>query len=387
MRTSGDQRGALFDGRGVRIECRRRGNVGGRSAQHHHRQQGRSDVQRLSRSSGADRGHRPRRPDGVVAAPFSRGVQRRPRSGCRRDVAGGKGGHPRPPAARHVRDRLAGGVHRVHRALAAAYGTLHGGAAGRRDPGRGVTTQAVRLPVQRGVGHAAVLRRPVHHGRRAGEDGCGQTACPRGDLRDRREHLDRDDDHPGRLGPHQRGRRQRSVCRDDGAGGGRPGPRPGRSRQPRRLVVVARAGHGLRRQPDRYRRQRQHRPARDRQPRRQSHLVLGIHPQGRGRHRRLHRAGRAVCVAAVFRDGLGAGLIATCQQRDAFDVVGQRERVEHLDLLDGVAVAEIDTDIARERRCLTTDVHHTRDTGRGEQIDDLAPGARPRWVKHRHICC
>lgn len=55
-------------------------------------------------------------------------------------------------------------------------------------------------------------------------------------------------------------------------------------------------------------------------------------------------------------------------------MVGQRERVEHLDLLDRVAVAEIDPDIARERRCLTTDVHDTRDTGRGEQIDDLAPG-------------
>ena len=100
-------------------------------------------------------------------------------------------GHPRSPAAHHVRRRLGGGVHRVHRPRGAAHGALGRGAVGRRHPDRGVQAGAVRLPVQRRVGHAAVLRRPVRHGRGAGEDRRRQTACAVGDRRHRRQHLAR----------------------------------------------------------------------------------------------------------------------------------------------------------------------------------------------------
>jgi len=56
----------------------------------------------------------------------------------------------------------------------------------------------------------------------------------------------------------------------------------------------------------------------------------------------------------------------TCQQSNAFGVVGQRESIEHLDLVDDIAVAAVEADITRERRCLTTDVNYARDPGGGQ---------------------
>ncbi len=55
-----DQPGAVPHRGGVRVQHRRRGDPGRRSAQHHHRQPGGPDVQRLSRPHGTDRAHRHR---------------------------------------------------------------------------------------------------------------------------------------------------------------------------------------------------------------------------------------------------------------------------------------------------------------------------------------
>ncbi len=63
----------------------------------------------------------------------------------------------------------------------------------------------------------------------------------------------------------------------------RPGPVPG-------TVVVPGSGRGLRRQPDRHRGQRQRRRAGHRPAGGPPDLVLGVHPQGRDRHRSHHRA-------------------------------------------------------------------------------------------------
>ena len=71
-----------------------------------------------------------------------------------------------------------------------------------------------------------------------------------------------------------------------------------------RSVVGACARRRLRRQPDRRRGQRQRRHARNRPPRRQSHLVLGIHPQGCGGHCDVDRAVRDLSLAALLRDRL-----------------------------------------------------------------------------------
>ena len=54
----GDQPDAVPHRRGVRLQHRRRFNPGRRSAQHHHRQSGGLDVQRLSDPHDADRAHR-----------------------------------------------------------------------------------------------------------------------------------------------------------------------------------------------------------------------------------------------------------------------------------------------------------------------------------------
>ena len=77
------------------------------------------------------------------------------------------------------------------------------------------------------------------------------------------------------------------------------------SGSPGRAVVGARARCRLRRQPDRRRGQRQCRHARNRPPLRPSHLILGIHPQGCGGHRDVHRARRDLSLAALLRVGLG----------------------------------------------------------------------------------
>jgi len=55
----------------------------------------------------------------------------------------------------------------------------------------------------------------------------------------------------------------------------------------------------------------------------------------------------------------------TGEHRDAFDVVRQRERVEHPQLLNAIPMPKIQPDVARERRGLATDVDHPRHLGCG----------------------
>ena len=81
-------------------------------------------------------------------------------------------------------------------------------------------------------------------------------------------------------------------------------PGPDGPRQSGCPVVGPCAGHRLRRQPHRRRGQRQRRDPGNRRACRQSDLLLGIHPQGRGRHGDLRRAVRALPVAALLRVGL-----------------------------------------------------------------------------------
>ncbi len=88
---------------------------------------------------------------------------------------------------------------------------------------------------------------------------------------------------------------------DDDADRQRAGREHAGSRTSGCAVVGARAGRRLRRQPDRHRRQRQRRHARNRPPRRQSHLVLGVHPQRCAGHRGVDRAVRALPVVALLR--------------------------------------------------------------------------------------
>jgi hypothetical protein len=45
--------------------------------------------------------------------------------------------------------------------------------------------------------------------------------------------------------------------------------------------------------------------------------------------------------------------------------MGQRERIEHLDLLHPITVAQVQADTASERYRLATDVRHPRDPGGG----------------------
>ena len=72
---------------------------------------------------------------------------------------------------------------------------------------------------------------------------------------------------------------------------------------------------------------------------------------------------RDIVIAAL---GVKIALGLTGQQRDAFGVMGQWEGVEDLDLLDGVTLTAVEPDIAGERCGLATDVHHTRNPGRGQ---------------------
>ena len=75
------------------------------------------------------------------------------------------------------------------------------------------------------------------------------------------------------------------------------------------------------------------------------------------------RCPRSTC-GCVFRVGLRRAL--TGQQRNAFGVMGQRECVEHPDLLDEVTMTAVQADITRERRCLTADVDHPGNPGGGQ---------------------
>ena len=106
---------------------------------------------------------------------------------------------------------------------------------------------------------------------------------------------------PGHFDAGIRFHRQRPLRGDDDADRQPPGLDDGRTAPPPRAVVVAGAGRRLGRQPDRRRIQRQHRHARHRLAVRQSHLFLGIHPQGHRHHHDLHRAMRGLFVAPLLR--------------------------------------------------------------------------------------
>ncbi len=150
----GDQPGAVPDRRGVRVQHRRRVDTGRRSAQHHHRQPGRPDVQRLSSSHDADRGDRHRgrlHRDAAVAVP--RLVRRRSRARGRRHVA-------RRSARRFAIRRCSSSAEScsslVFAAFIAASGAAHRtvdrGAAGRRrpDPDLAAGTASTTSPASSG---------------------------------------------------------------------------------------------------------------------------------------------------------------------------------------------------------------------------------------------
>ena len=66
-------------------------------------------------------------------------------------------------------------------------------------------------------------------------------------------------------------------------------------------------------------------------------------------------------------------------------MVGQRERIEHPNIIHLVTVLAVETDIAGESRSLTTDMDHPRYTGTCDQFDDRTAGSRPRRVQNRDI--
>ena len=119
---------------------------------------------------------------------------------------------------------LVGRVRRVHLAFVAAHRAVD------RRPARcgcarvDRPARAVRLSRCRGMGDLAVLRGPVHHGRRAGEDRRDRPACAAGDRCDRRECIAHRDTDPGCISPCVGDHRQHPLCRYDdpdrrGAGG------------------------------------------------------------------------------------------------------------------------------------------------------------------------
>ncbi|MFW3112960.1 arsenic-transport integral membrane protein ArsA [Mycobacterium haemophilum DSM 44634] len=87
----------------------------------------------------------------------------RSRAGRRRHVPGRARGYSRPRVADQVRRRVDGSICGIHRSRASAHRAVTRGDAGRRHSDHDLQAGAVRLPVQRRVGHPTVLRRPVHH--------------------------------------------------------------------------------------------------------------------------------------------------------------------------------------------------------------------------------
>jgi hypothetical protein len=73
------------------------------------------------------------------------------------------------------------------------------------------------------------------------------------------------------------------------------------------------------------------------------------------------------------------------QQGDAFNMMRQREGVEHPNGLNVVAIVTIKADVAGECRSLATDMDHPRHAGAGEQFDDRSARACPRRVEYRDI--
>ena len=159
------------DRRGAGLQHRRRRHLDRRPAEHHHRQPVRTDVQRLPDQHGADRGP---------------GARRRSSPCCRCCSAARSHVDPERVAdvmalneREAIKDRrlliMCGVV------LAAVFTGFIGHTVFHVEPsvvallgagrlGADLAEQAARLHAQRRVGDAAVLRRPVHHGRRAGQD-------------------------------------------------------------------------------------------------------------------------------------------------------------------------------------------------------------------------
>ncbi|CCC27759.1 putative arsenic-transport integral membrane protein ARSB1, partial [Mycobacterium tuberculosis variant africanum GM041182] len=296
----GGQFHAVFGGRSLRVQCRRRGHAGRRPAEHHHRQPGGTDVQRLPDPHGPGRARRHDRPDRSAA--LAAGLRHcRARPSCRRAVAQRARSHPRSRAAHQVRCRLGAGVCGLHRSSGAAHPAVSGGAAGRRCARTVLGAGAIRLPVQRRVGHPAVLRRAVRHGGGPGEDRCRRATGAGSNRADRRQRVTHSRFDSRHLGTGVRHHRQHPLRRHDDAHRDRTGRRDAGPRPPRHVLVGTGAKRRLRRQPDRRGSQRQCRHARNRPALGHSHLVLEVHPQGRGGDRGLARVVGGLPVAAVLR--------------------------------------------------------------------------------------